>query len=241
MPREEDTIFEEGFLVQPPGIDPETGERWKPRWVAKRDCDCDALSRWEANKAGLREFEVARPEVKKKEEEYDYLGEAVIPIAAFAAGSPWLAAKPEVKEVVAVSSTRPESMLDIDSFAVADPGPVRSRSPRPFVLDEGWLLSDGISSARGMYVQIGNSWADRSTPGFWRGRLEGARGAVLAVYRSHATARVSMLSPREPSETFLVIPLKYLWPVPPDEAGQRIMVMSEGGQLGRAWSKIRDG
>ncbi len=42
-------ILEEGYLVRWAGIDPDTGEPWKPTWVPKRDCGEELITRWELN------------------------------------------------------------------------------------------------------------------------------------------------------------------------------------------------
>ncbi|KAH8104706.1 hypothetical protein BXZ70DRAFT_610545 [Cristinia sonorae] len=43
-------ILEEGYLVQNTGINPSTGEPWKPQWVLKHKCSEDSIARWKVKK-----------------------------------------------------------------------------------------------------------------------------------------------------------------------------------------------
>lgn len=43
-------ILEEGYLIRWAGIDPETGETWKPSWVSKQDCSQDLVAEWTARR-----------------------------------------------------------------------------------------------------------------------------------------------------------------------------------------------
>ncbi|KAL6304407.1 hypothetical protein BKA93DRAFT_292906 [Sparassis latifolia] len=39
-------IIDEGFLIQRTGVNPRTGEAWKPCWVIRRDCPSALLTQW---------------------------------------------------------------------------------------------------------------------------------------------------------------------------------------------------
>lgn len=41
-------ILDTGFLVQTEGINPATGEAWKPMWVPRDKCPAQMIARWEA-------------------------------------------------------------------------------------------------------------------------------------------------------------------------------------------------
>ena len=41
-------ILASGFLVQWEGINPGTGEAWKPVWVSREECPAEVVARWEA-------------------------------------------------------------------------------------------------------------------------------------------------------------------------------------------------
>ena len=43
-------ILKEGYLVQWSGINPGTGEPWKPTWMPKQGCGKELVARWEARK-----------------------------------------------------------------------------------------------------------------------------------------------------------------------------------------------
>ncbi|KAI0945886.1 hypothetical protein AcV7_010006 [Taiwanofungus camphoratus] len=48
------TIVDEGYLAQKAGVDPRTGDPWKPQRVSKNKCIPGATAAWEAVKAYKR-------------------------------------------------------------------------------------------------------------------------------------------------------------------------------------------
>ncbi|KAF9820715.1 hypothetical protein IEO21_01158 [Rhodonia placenta] len=48
-----DEILDDGFLVQQAGVNPETGEAWKPRWIPRSQCRPELVAKWKATRANV--------------------------------------------------------------------------------------------------------------------------------------------------------------------------------------------
>ncbi|EIM87218.1 uncharacterized protein STEHIDRAFT_168037 [Stereum hirsutum FP-91666 SS1] len=86
-----------------------------------------------------------------------------------------------------------------------------------------WLLNPSIgSSARiGLHVQVNGTRG-----GWYQGEREGCRGTVCGIQLANlstATATVKLA----PNGETLSIPVQYLSPVPPNEAGQNVIVLDD--------------
>lgn len=98
--------------------------------------------------------------------------------------------------------------------------------PRLAELPPKWLLAPEFSQKRGLVVEA------RGTFGKWHGGdFEGKQGVVLSVFDTHndafeSTARVRFFQPVDPLTPILPVPVQYLWPVHPEQAGERVVILA---------------
>ena len=103
-------------------------------------------------------------------------------------------------------------------------------------IDAEWLLQPVLADKRGMLIVIQGSMGNRRDDQGWcSGDHERAKGVVLSVLNTgHAdivsSARVRLLNPADTSVTSFTVPVKYLWPVEPDEPGQNALILDGDGR-----------
>lgn len=87
-----------------------------------------------------------------------------------------------------------------------------------------------------MLIVIKGSMGNRRDDQGWCcGDHEGEKGVILSVLNTGHTdivssARVRLLNPAEPFVTSFTVPVKFLWPVEPDEPGQNALILDGDGQ-----------
>lgn len=99
-------------------------------------------------------------------------------------------------------------------------------------ITDSWLLHSSLSTMKGITVEIKGSFGDyeSGTAGFAGGDYEGMHGVVLSVLNVSGDAQTSTgrvkLRDMPPGYTDIyVIPVAYLWPVPPSTLKDKAIVL----------------
>ncbi|KAI0672145.1 transcription elongation factor Spt5 [Trametes maxima] len=101
-------------------------------------------------------------------------------------------------------------------------------NPEPqFELVPKWLLEDEFATKRGIAVEVRGTFGG----GWHGGDFEGKQGVVLSVFNTHndafeSTARVRFFNPVDPLVPILQVPVQYLWPVHPEQAGEAVVILT---------------
>ncbi|OBZ71740.1 hypothetical protein A0H81_08750 [Grifola frondosa] len=235
-------ILDEGYLVRWAGIDPETGEPWKPSWMSKGNCTDGLVARWEAAKA-KNELRVRGSAERGFEDggsappftDSSTLRSGSTTPALFSPESD--ARKRSWSSTSTLRSSVSVKTENVDVTIVTIP-PRPSISNKPFEIDENWLLDPIVSTKGGMVVVVRGSVKNAQNDGWHGGDYEGSDGVVLSVFNTgignttaSSTARVRFMEPIDPSRAVYSVPVQFLWPVEPRESGQDALIL-DGMQKG---------
>ncbi|KZT73925.1 hypothetical protein DAEQUDRAFT_721415 [Daedalea quercina L-15889] len=240
-------ILDIGFLVQWQGINPATGESWKPVWISRDQCPAEMIARWDARKRATgasldalkRSASPSTPStptdsecsVKRGYEQPSKKPKLDTQTAGRTKnsfGRPTYPGfrpfhqKPKPKaHTIARRTVTPDKLADTpkELQAVAEAG-----------ASTHWLLDSAISTKSGMTVDITGSSGGHEDCGWYNGEYEGERGAVLSVFNTgnasfSSTARVKIVEFRDGAPSIFAIPVQYLSPVRPERPGQKALVL----------------
>jgi len=282
-------ILDEGFLVQRAGVDPSTGDAWKPTWISKYDCSEDAVAQWISNQSERKERH--RSDILADDTESPW-GSVPFQSSSETHSSEsrkrpvpdeWTSIRAETQDTgfglgartqpptvttkrpqyVDMSARRPSygplqtgfkssrSRDAINKRGSDRPTPVLSSMgsvndpPRPEAppteITTEWLLRDFARTA-GIAVELRHTFPSNEQSGWCGGDFEGVHGVVLSVLSIRndtqmSTASVRLRDPHDGIERDYAIPLQYVRPVPPSEAGQNALILL--GQFHGQLAKLR--
>ncbi|TCD62995.1 hypothetical protein EIP91_006154 [Steccherinum ochraceum] len=214
-------IIDEGYLVRKAGIDPSTGDPWKPRWVSKSGCNQDAVRRWKESQTddswgdpqllrsnyeevqswGPRQDETpVKSEPHACDEGLAAKRPRTIPTGPAASrASPYglltTGFKSSRKRCAprGPSSMNPHRASSITSLCISSVVPKTVKIEPPSEVTPSWLLQSWLN-AQCVAVEIKHSHPMGTQQGWAKGDFEGLQGTVLKCLNVNGDTRMSTAS-----------------------------------------------